>query len=166
MGLVWSQLPRQHNSKESSCQCRRRRDLGSIPGLGRCHGGGHGNPLRYPYLDGSAGKESTHNAGELGLIPGLGRSPEGKSDLLKYSGLENSMDYTVYGGGGCLNKSDTTEWLSLSPGEFHGWRSLAGYSPWGCKELDITELLSVHTQAWCQESFKPDSEANKARRLN
>ena len=21
----------------------------------------------------------------------------------------------------------------------HGWRSLAGYSPWGCKELDVTE---------------------------
>ena len=25
------------------------------------------------------------------------------------------------------------------PGEFHGQRSLAGYSPWGCKELDMTE---------------------------
>ena len=28
------------------------------------------------------------------------------------------------------------------PGEFHGQRSLAGYSPWGCKELDMTERLS------------------------
>ena len=25
------------------------------------------------------------------------------------------------------------------PGEIHGWRSLAGYSPWGHKELDMTE---------------------------
>ena len=25
------------------------------------------------------------------------------------------------------------------PGEFHGWRSLTGYSPWGCKELDTAE---------------------------
>ena len=25
----------------------------------------------------------------------------------------------------------------------HGWRSLAGYSPWGCKELDSTEWLST-----------------------
>ena len=25
------------------------------------------------------------------------------------------------------------------PGEFHGQRSLAGYNPWGCKELDMTE---------------------------
>ena len=39
-------------------------------------------------------KESTCNAGDLGLIPGLGRSPgEGKGYPLQYSGLENSMDY-------------------------------------------------------------------------
>ena len=42
---------------------------------------------------GSAGKESTDNVGDLGLIPGLGRSPgEGKGYPLQYSGLENSMD--------------------------------------------------------------------------
>ena len=29
----------------------------------------------------------------------------------------------------------------LLPGKSHGWRSLAGYSSWGCKELDITEQL-------------------------
>ena len=35
--------------------------------------------------------------GDLGSIPGLGRSPgEGKGYLLQYSGLENSMDYTVH----------------------------------------------------------------------
>ena len=28
----------------------------------------------------------------------------------------------------------------FSPGEFHGQRSLAGYSPWLCKELDMTEV--------------------------
>ena len=32
----------------------------------------------------------------------------------------------------------------LLPGEFHGWRSLVGYSPWGLKELDMTELLHFH----------------------
>ena len=42
----------------------------------------------------SAGKESTCNAGDLGLILGLGRSPgEGKGYPLQYSGLENSRDY-------------------------------------------------------------------------
>ena len=29
------------------------------------------------------------------------------------------------------------------PGEFHGQKSLAGYSPWGCKELDVTERLTL-----------------------
>ena len=29
-------------------------------------------------------------------------------------------------------------------GEFHGQRNLAGYSPWGCKELDMTEQLTLH----------------------
>ena len=44
-------------------------------------------------LCGSAGKESACNAGDLDLIPGLGRSlGEGKGYPLQYSGLENSMD--------------------------------------------------------------------------
>ena len=42
---------------------------------------------------GSAGKESACNVGDLGLIPGLGRSPgEGKGYPHQYSGLENSID--------------------------------------------------------------------------
>ena len=41
---------------------------------------------------------SACNAGDLGWIPGLGRSPgEGKGCLLQYSGLENSTDFIVYG---------------------------------------------------------------------
>ena len=52
--------------------------------------------LGFPY--GSAGKESACNAGDLGLIPGLGRSPgEGKGYPPQYSGLENSMDCIVHG---------------------------------------------------------------------
>ena len=31
----------------------------------------------------------------------------------------------------------------LLPGKSHGWRSMVGYSPWGCKELDMTELLHL-----------------------
>ena len=47
---------------------------------------------------GSIGKESTCNVGDLGSIPGLGRSPgEVKGNPLQYSGLENSMDYMVHG---------------------------------------------------------------------
>ena len=62
--------------------------------------------------DSSAGKESTCNAGNPSQIPGLGRSPGGgHGNPLQYSCLENP----------------------------HGQRSLVGYSPWGCKELDTTE---------------------------
>ena len=65
---------------------------------------------------GSAGKESACNAGDLGLIPGLGRSPgKGHDNPLQYSCLENP----------------------------HGQRSLVGYSPWGRKESDMTEQLST-----------------------
>ena len=39
-----------------------------------------------------------YSAGDLGLIPGLGRSlGEGKDYPLQYSGLENSMNYIVHG---------------------------------------------------------------------
>ena len=47
---------------------------------------------------GSVGEESTCHAGDLGLIPGLGRSPgEGKGYPLQSSGLRNSMDCIVHG---------------------------------------------------------------------
>ena len=71
-------LPGGSDGKESACNVR---DLSSIPGLGRSHGGGHGNPLQYSCLDNS-----------------------------------------------------------------HGKRSLAGYSPWGHKELDMTKWLSTAQQ--------------------
>ena len=52
----------------------------------------------------SAGEESACNAGELDLIPGLGRFPgEGKGYPLQYSGLENSMDCIFHG----VTKSQT-----------------------------------------------------------
>ena len=61
---------------------------------------------------GSDGKESTCNVEDLGLIPGLGRSLEERlGNPLQYSCLENPR----------------------------GQRSLVGYSPGGCKELDTTE---------------------------
>ena len=50
-------------------------------------------PVFLGFPGGSAGKESACNAGDLGLIPGLGRSHgEGNGYPLQYSGLENSMD--------------------------------------------------------------------------
>ena len=77
--------------------------------------------LKYSFLSfvfpgGSVGEESACNAGDLGLISGLGKSPGGgHGNPLQYSCLENP----------------------------HGKRSLVGCSPWGCKELDMTEQLST-----------------------
>ena len=91
--------------KESVCNAG---DLGSIPGLGRSPGEGIGYPLQYSYLENSMDcivhgvtknqtwsedKASACNAGDLGSIPGLGRSPrEGNGNPLQYSCLENLMD--------------------------------------------------------------------------
>ena len=71
---------------------------------------------------GSAGQEFTCNVEDLGLIPGLGRSPgEGKGYPLQYSGLDNSMDYMelVHR----VAKSQTQ--LSDFPFHFHHVKNLA-----------------------------------------
>ena len=67
------------------------------------------------FPSGSDSKKSTCNAGDWGSIPGLGRSPgEGNGYRLQYSCLENPMD-----------------------------RRPGGYSPWGGKEVAMTEQLSL-----------------------
>ena len=61
-------------------------------------------PVFLGFPCGSAGKEFTCKAGDLGLIPGLGRVPgKGYGYPLQYSGLENSMDCVVNG----VTKSQT-----------------------------------------------------------
>ena len=62
-------------------------------------------------------KASACNVGDPGSIPGSGRSP----------GRRKWQPTPV-----------------LTPGKFHGWRSLVGYGPWGHKESDMTEQLK-HT---------------------
>ena len=68
---------------------------------------------------GSAGKESARNAGDLGSISGLGRSPgEGKGYPLQYSGLEKSMDCIDHGFGKSrtrLNDFDSHSVLAGKP---------------------------------------------------
>ena len=80
--------------------------------------------LYSPYSPGgSDGKESPSNAGDLGSIPGSGRSSrEGNGNPLQYSCLENPRERgawraTVYG----VAESDTTELLSLFSLTYLGW---------------------------------------------
>ena len=73
-------------------------------------------PVCLGFPVGLDGKESACNAGDLGLIPGLGRSPGGShGNPLQCSCLENP----------------------------HGQRGLVDYSPWGRKESNTTEQLST-----------------------
>ena len=77
------------------------------------------------------------NLPSMGSIPGLGRSPgEGKGYPLQYSGLENSMD--------CIKDPGSWTTHSLVKDLFliHLFISLFPM-PRGCKELDLTELLSL-----------------------
>ena len=76
-------------------------------------------PCMYQGFPGcSDSKESACNAGDLGLIPGFGRSPGGgPGKPLQYSCLENP----------------------------HGQRRLLGYSPWGHKVSEMTEATKHST---------------------
>ena len=68
------------------------------------------------FFGGSDGKESACNAEDMGLTPGLGRSPGGgHGNPLQYSCLENSMDRGAWQAAvpGGHKKSDTNEWLLL-----------------------------------------------------
>ena len=96
-------------------------DCGLTPRLARSAGEGIGYALQYSLasLVAQIKKILACNAGDIVLIPGLGRSSAERSSCpLQYSCLENC----------------------------HGQRNLMGYSPWGCKESDSTEHLSVTSQ--------------------
>ena len=74
------------------------------------------------FPDGLDGKESAHNVGDLGLISQIG----------KISWKRECLPTPVF-----------------LPGEFHGQRSLVGYSPQGCKESDVTERLTFLAAQCC-----------------
>ena len=81
-------------------------------------------------MGGSEGKESAYNAGDLGSIPGLGRSAgEGNGTPLQCSCLENSMDEGA-------------------------WFQSTDYGPWSRKESDTTEQLHFHFMAESEEELK------------
>ena len=90
---------------------------------------------------GSVGKESTCNVGDLGSVPGLGRSPGGgQGNPPQYSCLENPQ----------------------------GQRSLAGCSSWSHKESDMTEQLiantlhcTAETNTRLQSSYTPIKNSKK-----
>ena len=108
------------------------------------------------FPDSSVGKESSWNAGDPHLIPGLGRSTgEEIGYPLQYSwaSLVAQLVKSI-----CLpcRRPGFDPWVGkipwrreslpipvFWPGEFHRL-----YSPWGCKQLDMTERLSLWINEW------------------
>ena len=71
----------------------------------------------HSFPGGSDGKESACNAGDLGLIPGSGRSPgEGNGNPLQYSCLENLIDRGAWQ---AMVHGVTNSWTQLSKWHFH-----------------------------------------------
>ena len=87
-------------------------------------------------------KNPPADAGDVGLTPGLGKSPgEANGNPLQSSCLGNPMDRGAW----CLipgsGRSSGEGWQPTPvflPGNFHGKRSWVGYSPWGHTESDTT----------------------------
>ena len=72
--------------------------------------------LSLDFPGGSDGRASAYNVGDPGSTPGSGRSGEENG---------NPLQYLAY--------------------KIHGWRSLVGYSPWGCKDPMVMKFFHYHT---------------------
>ena len=132
-------------------------------------------PVFLCFPGGSDGKESTYNAGDLGLITGLGRSSEEgmtthssilawKSPWTEEPGRLQSMGsqrvrndwaqhtYKHIHIHICIYICWRRQWHPtpvLLPGKSHGRRNLVGCRPWGHEESDTTERLHFHFSLSC-----------------
>ena len=134
-------MPGGSAGKESACKAG---DLGSISELGRSPGEGKGYPLQYSGLENS-----------MDCVHGVAKSQ---------TQLSNFHFHFIFPGGSVVKESacqcrrrgfDSSvrkiPWRRkpspvFLPGKSHGQRSLVGYSPWGCKESDTTEVTKQQIQ--------------------
>ena len=124
-----------------------------IPGLGRSPGGENGNPLQYFCLENSMNRGAWR-----ATVHRVAKSRTRLSDF--------TFTFTFY----CLRQGSKLKKISsfdpcirkipwrrkwqptpvFLPGKSQGQKSLAGYSPWGRKESDTTEQLSIAAVDICQ----------------
>ena len=99
-------------------------------GLKHCQHCGSGGGGWMGFPGGSDGKASAYNVGDPGSIPRLGRSPgEGNGNPLQYSYQENSMDRGAWYSPWGRKESDMTDCLTLSSGQTHSTFEVASRVP-------------------------------------
>ena len=80
--MLYSDFPDGSEGKESACNAG---DVGSIPGLGRSPGGGHGNPLQYSCLENPEGQRSLAGYSPWSMVYGLWSQTVGHNWATKHS---------------------------------------------------------------------------------
>ena len=130
---------------------------GLIPGSGRSPGEGNGNPLQYFCLGNPHGQRSLVGYSPWGhkvRHDGVTKHKESVKASLMVQMVKNPPQCSSPGFDPRVGQIPwRREWLPTPvflPGKCHGQRSLVGYSPWGRRESDKTELLTyihTHTQA-------------------
>ena len=131
--------------------------FGELYGFGcimTCPGGGHGNPLQYSCLENAHGQRSL-----------VGYSPWGPKESDTTEWLSTTQHIMTCSGSagkepachcGRCKRRGFNPWVGKTwgrkwqlapvflPGKFHGQRSLAAYSPWGCRDSDTTNHTHTH----------------------
>ena len=144
-------LPDSSVGQESTCKSRRRWFY-SLVGKIRWRRDRLATPIFLGFPCVLACKGSACNVRDLGLIPGLGRSPgERNSYPLQYSGLEKSMDCIVHG----ITELDTTEQLSLTYTVLHSGCTNLHSSPYSLFYIPsvaftVCRLFNDSHFDWCE----------------
>ena len=91
-GKAWPYqgFPGDAAGKESTCQYRRRRDMGFIPGSGRSPGGGNGKPLQYPCLENHRGRGVWR-----ATVHGMAIESDTTEHLNTYYGITNTLIWVL-----------------------------------------------------------------------
>ena len=141
---IFSGFPGGPSGKESPCNVG---DLASNPGLGRSPGEGNGYPLQYSDLENSMDC----------IVHAVAKS---RTQLKQFHFHQASLVAQWVKSLSARKKTQGQSWVSkilwrrkwqptpiFLPGEFHGQRSIVGYSPWDHKDWDTTECLSLQFTA-------------------
>ena len=155
MLIMTGGFPGSSDGKESTCNAG---DLGSISGLGRYPGGGHGNLLQCSCLENPHGSRSL-----VGCSPWSHKESDMTAAANTIAIMTRASSWLSCKESACQCRRhrahEFNPWVRkipwrrkwqpapiFLPGKSHGQRSLEGYSPWGAKESDTTEYEGTYLQ--------------------